>query len=212
MRIAMILRGEPVRALEVCATVLVCAVFYGAVAGSAGEHTIGDRPLQILYTAIKLPLLLGLTFALTLPTFYVINALAGVGEDFPHAMRALLRTHAVMTIVLASFAPVTMFWYFCFAQHDGHILFNAAVFTLASFVAQIILRREYRPLIARNRIHLRLIRAWLVVYAFVGIQVAWVLRPFIGDPGLATQFVRDNAWTNAYVWVARAIVRNLFHG
>src|SRR4051812_43699565 len=139
MRIGMILRNQPVPAAEICAAAQLCAIVYGAVAGSAGEHAIGDRPLQIVYTAIKLPLLLFVTFALTLPTFYVINALAGVGDDFQQALRALLRTHAVMTIVLASLAPITMFWYFCFEEHEGHILFNAAIFTLASFVAQIIL-------------------------------------------------------------------------
>ncbi len=34
----------------------------------------------------------------------------------------------------------------------------------------------------------RLFKVWLVVYAFVGVQMAWILRPFIGDPEL------DFAW------------------
>ena len=46
-------------------------------------------------------------------------------------------------------------------------------------------------------------RTWLLLYAFVGIQTAWVLRPFIGYPGRPTQFFRDNAWGNAYVWLAK---------
>ena len=27
-----------------------------------------------------------------------------------------------------------------------------------------------------------MLRTWLVIYVFVGIQMGWVLRPFIGDP------------------------------
>ncbi len=65
------------------------------------------------------------------------------------------------------------------------------------------LQQSYRPLIERNRKHLMLLRAWLLIYAFVGIQMGWVLRPFIGDPNSPTQFLRDNPWGNAYV--------NLFH-
>ena len=51
------------------------------------------------------------------------------------------------------------------------------------------------------------IRGWLAAYAFVGTQAAWVLRPFIGDPGRPTQFFRHDAWTNAYVWLARTVWR-----
>jgi hypothetical protein len=38
-----------------------------------------------------------------------------------------------------------------------------------------------------------------LIYAFVGIQMGWVLRPFIGQPGVPTTFFRPGAWGNAYV-------------
>ena len=31
-----------------------------------------------------------------------------------------------------------------------------------------------------------MLRAWLGVYAFVGIQMGWVLRPFVGQPDRPT--------------------------
>ena len=34
-------------------------------------------------------------------------------------------------------------------------------------------------------------RVWVVVYAIVGAQMGWVLRPFIGAPGLEFSFLRD---------------------
>jgi len=34
---------------------------------------------------------------------------------------------------------------------------------------------------------MRLLRFWLILYAFVGTQLAWTLRPFFGTPG--TRFV-----------------------
>ena len=50
---------------------------------------------------------------------------------------------------------------------------------------------------------------WLLIYAFVGIQMAWVLRPFIGDPHSPTHFFREGAWGNAYVEIVHIIMRAL---
>ena len=69
----------------------------------------------------------------------------------------------------------------------------------------ILVRRGYRPLIARNPRHRWLVRAWLLIYAFVGIQMGWLLRPFIGAPDQPVQFFRRGEWENAYVIVARMI-------
>jgi hypothetical protein len=65
------------------------------------------------------------------------------------------------------------------------------------------LRRSYRLLIGRDPRHRWLLRVWLVVYSFVGIQMGWNLRPFIGDPDKPVRFFREGVWENAYVAVAR---------
>jgi hypothetical protein len=70
---------------------------------------------------------------------------------------------------------------------------------IACAAAQYVLRQCYAPLIKRDRRHRTILWAWLVVYTFVGIQMAWVLRPFIGNPYEPLQFFRDEAWGNAYV-------------
>ena len=79
------------------------------------------------------------------------------------------------------------------------------MFGCASVTAQWLLRRFYEPLIRRNPRHRTLLRAWLVIYAFVGIQMGWVLRPFIGSPNLPPQFFRQDAWGNAYVRLANIL-------
>jgi hypothetical protein len=80
------------------------------------------------------------------------------------------------------------------------------MFAVASFAAQLLLRRWYRPLVARNSRHRVLLRSWLVIYAFVGIQMGWVLRPFVGHPDAPTRFFRyGSAWGNAYEHVAETL-------
>lgn len=63
----------------------------------------------------------------------------------------------------------------------------------------------YRPLIRRDRRHRVMLWTWLATYAFVGIQPAWVLRPFVGDPGAEVEFFREKIGGNAYVGVYRVI-------
>jgi hypothetical protein len=175
--------------------------FYGAAMGCFGGVG-GSRALQPLYSAVKVPLLLLATFALSLPSFFVLNTLLGVREDFPRVLRGLAATQAGLTVVLASMAPLTAFWYASFGGYRQALAFNAVVFGTASVSGQFLLRRWYRPLVRRNPRHRLLLRAWLVIFAFVGVQAAWVLRPFVGHPAGPTHFFRPDAWGNAYVEVA----------
>jgi hypothetical protein len=184
--------------------VVVFGILYGAVMGSFGG-VFGERFLQVVYSAVKVPLLLMGTFALSLPSFFVVNTLFGLRSDFSYSLRALLATQAGLTIVLASFAPFTVLWYASSSNYRGAILFNTLMFGCASITAQWLLRQFYEPLIKRRPRHRMLLRAWLVIYAFVGIQMGWVLRPFIGSPDAPTQFFRQDAWGNAYVRLANIL-------
>lgn len=195
---------QPMSIATLARTLVIFGAFYGGVMGAFGGLA-GDRIAQVAVSGAKVPFLLLATFALSVPSFYVLNALFGLAADFPYALRALLATQAGLTVILASFAPFTAFWYASSADYDSAVLFNALMFGLASLAAQGLLRRRYQPLIARNRRHRTLVRAWVVIYAFVGIQMGWLLRPFIGAPNQPVQFFRSGTWDNAYIVVARLV-------
>jgi len=197
--------GRPDRRLgDLFASILFFGILYGAVMGTYGGISSG-RLLQVFYSGVKVPLLLLTTFALSLPSFWVLNMLLGLTEDFARVLWALVAAQATLTMVLASFAPLTAFWYVSAEDYHAAILFNAAMFGAASFASQMILRRAYRPLIARNPRHRWMRRLWLVIFAFVGIQMGWVLRPFLGDPTRPVQFFRADSWGNAYEEIAKMI-------
>ena len=186
--------------------VVVFGMFYGAVMGAFTGFDASHR-LQVLYSALKVPLLLQAAFLLALPSFFVLNTLAGLRDDFGEAMRALVATQAGLTIILASLSPLTALWYVSSTDYESAILFNAFMFAVASFAAQLLLRRFYAPLIARSEKHRWLLRAWLIVYAFVGIQLGWLLRPFIGNPHVPTQFFREDMWGNACIQAFKLVAR-----
>ncbi|MFO0807648.1 MAG: hypothetical protein U0746_03410 [Gemmataceae bacterium] len=201
-----LLRGGPAEAtLGRCiACVVGGGAVYGAVMGTFGGFE-GDRPLQIAYSAVKVPMLLGITFLLTLPSFFVLNTVLGLRADFGDVLRAVGAAQAGVAAVLTALAPYTALWYLTSGNYQEAILFNAAMFAVASLTAQALVQRHYRPLVARNPRHRWLMRAWVSVYAFVGVQMGWVLRPFVGSPEEPTRFFRQEAWGNAYVIVAEMI-------
>jgi hypothetical protein len=165
----------------------------------------GERFWQVAISAVKVPFLLLTTFAISVPSFFILNTLLGLRADFAAVVRILLAGQAGLTIVLGALAPYTLLWYASSGEYTWAVLFNGLMFAVASFTAQWMLRGWYRPLIARNPRHRWLLGAWLAVYVFVGIQMAWVLRPFVGEPGSPVEFVRAESWGNAYVVVGRVV-------
>ena len=126
-------------------------------------------------------------------------------------MRALIAAQAGLAIVLASLAPFTLLWYASSADYYAALRFNGLMFAVASLCGQRLLWAYYRPLAGRNATHRKMLWTWLAIYVFVGIQMAWVLRPFVGDPRLPAQFFREHSWGNAYDVVARLIYDAVVH-
>ncbi len=187
--------------------ILLAVVFgpiYGAFMGSY-ELTTPARALQMGFAALKVPLLLCSTTVLCLPAFTVLNTLLGLRKDYGAALRAILCGQAGMSIALASLGLLTRMWYFSVPHYRAALLFNAMMFTLATLAGHLVMLRYYRPLIARHHGHMIALCAWVAMFAFVGIQMGWMLRPFIGTPDLPVMFFRPEPFDNAYVIVARLI-------
>ncbi len=194
----------PWRQLALLVALFGCV--HGAVLGS-----FGGRGLQALYSATKVPLLLSVATAVCLPSFYVVNVLLGLRDDWSAACRAIFAAQGTLAVVLCSLAPVTALLYVSTDHYELAIVGNGAVFAVGTLAAQQTMRLHYRPLVARDRRHALARSAWVALYVFVAIQLAWVLRPFLGAPGLPTRFLREDAWTNAYVAVGQVLAR-LFGG
>ena len=188
--------------------VMLCGFAYGAAMGCFGGID-GDRAWQVVFSAIKVPLLLTATLALSLPSFFVINTLTGLRRDFPEALQALLRGQAGLTVLLASFAPLTLLCNVTATTTQTAVLFSALMFGIATVGGQILLRRYYGTLVERDMRHYLLMRIWGVLYAFVGIQMGWILRPFVGDPHRPVAFFRAGFGENAYVALFQ-LIRHVF--
>ena len=185
-----------VRALAVF---IACGGFYGAV--MATFILAPERALLVLFCAIKVPILFGCTMLLAVPSFYVLSALRGVSNDFGKVFALLLDYQLLVAILLAALAPITALVNLTTPAdgYQGVQFWNSLTFLLAACIAQLKFTARARQLVAKDERHRLLLRLWSIIYAFIGIQMAWTLRPFIGSPDQAIGFFRPGKLDNAYV-------------
>lgn len=193
---------------------------YGLVMGSS--HSLW----QAFASAIKLPILFLLTLAICLPTLYLFNLLCGGQLSVRQALAVVLATITVTSTLTLAFAPITLF--FLITAHSYHffILLNTAVLALTGVVglsflvggirsmnqqalAEPLAADSPQTLVSRPRpVNMRLLQFWIVLYGFVGTQLAWTLRPFHNDPSRPFILLRPVA-SNFYVGVIHTLVQLL---
>jgi len=179
--------------------VAILSPMYGLVMGSFDLSMA--RAMYPLYSAVKMPLMIFATSAVCLPGYVALSTVLGLRSDLRAALRAIVSSQAAFAAVVVSLAPITAFVYVNGVSHRAALLTNGMMFLVATLAAQGILWKRYRPLLMQSRRHVVMMCYWLVAYVFVGIQMGWMLRPFVGTPGFAPSFFREGAFSNAYVVV-----------
>ena len=179
--------SEKMRAMLISS--LAFLALYGAVMGST--HSLW----QALSSAVKLPLLFLATLVVCSPTLYFFNVLFGSNQSLTQNIALTLTAITVTAVLLVSFAPIVMFFLLTTSQYQFFKLLNVAVFAVSGSMGVLFLSQGMRVVsasmkegaIARNRV----LQLWIVVYAFVGSQMAWTLRPFIGAPSIQFELFRQ---------------------
>jgi len=166
------------------------AAFYGLVMGSYQLGAAGGWK-QALASAIKVPCLFMLTLLICLPALYVASALLGSSLNLRQLLGILMAGFLVTTMLLVAFAPITAFFMLS-ARHYAFIkLLNVLFFAIATGTGVGIIIGAVKTIGDQSAAQYRvLLRFWFLIYAFVGTQMAWILRPFVGDPRLGFSVFR----------------------
>lgn len=183
-------------------TGFICSGLYGFMIGYS--HSLP----QAFSSSIKLPLLYNLTLLICCPTLYVFNSLFGSTRSPVQTLAYVLTANAVTALILAALAPVVLYFLFTVKNYQFFKLLNIAVFTLSGLIGVRFLYQasslfpegEEGTRISR----LRFLKFWLVLYALIGSQLAWTLRPFFGAPTLPFEILRG-LQGNFFIDIARSI-------
>lgn len=189
--------GEKIRALSVVA--FLTLALYGLIIGS--QHSL----LQGISSSIKLPILFLLTNAICLPTLFIFGSFFGSKRSALQTAALLLAGTAIIGIVLVGFAPVTVFFIVTTNHYQFLKLLNVAFFTTAGILGIVFFNRflaqstdDVKELVGARK---HFLQFWYLLYAFVGTQLAWTLRPFFGSPNKPFEFLRGlggNFYTDVF--------------
>ena len=189
---------------------ILCAILsaiYGLTMGM--DHSL----LQSVAAAIKLPILFVLTAIICIPSLYTFNVLLGQRFKFLQTVTLMVMTLGTTSILLASLAPIAFFFSLTTPQYSFLLLLHVAIFGLCGVYGVQYLYRGCAYLAFRMEQPLNnlLLRIWIVIYALVGMQLGWRLRPFVGSDGSPFQIFRPDQGGNFYIAVWNAI-SSLFGG
>ncbi len=188
--------------------VVALGVGYGVVMGAMTGIPEGFP--QMLSSAVKTPLLFLLTLAVCYPVLYVVNVVMGSRLSFLQTLALIVMAIAMIAILLASCAPIVLFFTLIGTSYNFLKLLHVAIFGFSGLWAMFGLWRglvamcEHSSLYPRQA--LRILYVWVFVFAFVGTQCAWTLRPFIGSPGAPFEIFRSYSHMNFYEAVMDSMV------
>ena len=162
----------------------------------------------MLSSGFKLPALYLLTLLICLPTLYLFDVIFGSKRTFAQYVALLLASMSMISVMLCGFAPITLFFRLSINDHNFFRLLNIGVFALTGIIGIKFFHKAMISLIDPESESLpnrhKLIRAWLILYGFVGSQLGWTLRPFFGTPGQPFALFREIE-SNFYIEVLKII-------
>ena len=153
--------------------------------------------MQLLAGMVKLPALFLLTLVVTFPSLYVFNALVGTRLGFLAVLRVLVAAIAVNLAVAASLGTILAFFTLSTTSYHFIVLLNVALLAIAGAVGLGFLLKTLQRISATlsaaapgENSGSTIFFIWVIIYALVGMQMGWLLRPFIGHPGAAFEWFR----------------------
>lgn len=161
---------------------------YGLIIGASHSW------MQAASSFFKLPALYLLTLIICFPTLYIFSVIFGSQRSFKQYLTLLMTAEAIMSAILFGFAPVTLFFMISTQSYEFFLLLNVAILSITGFLGIKFFYEGMQllsePEIAGQETRTKLLQFWLILYAFVGTQMGWTLRPFFGSPG-EFQLFRD---------------------
>lgn len=170
--------------------VLILGAYYGAVMGA---FSLFDRGMVwfSLLNMLKVPLLLIGTAALCAPALYVFAIAGGATLGMRPLLAALAAAQVMLVLLLASLSPVVLFFLTTFERYAPVKIVQVLVWAIAGIFALRFLRRllvKIDPALGGKP---GLILIWMLLFGMVGMQGAWMMRPFIGAPNQRPQLFRE---------------------
>ena len=170
--------------------------FYGLIMGSY------NGLYQALTSGLKLWGLFLLTLLICFPSFYIVQIVLGSKIGVKQLLVILLSGLVMVSTIMLAFGPIVIFFQLTGNNYDFLQLLHVGILIFAGvFGMRVVLdalKDACENLEVYPKIGLTVFKVWVVIFAFVGLQLSWNLRPFLGTKDMPFQLLRENTQGNVY--------------
>lgn len=184
------------------AVIVIGAGLYGAAMGW------WRAPEQALYVGLKFSLIILLTTLGNALLNAMLAPLLGLNISLRQSFLAVLMSFAITAAILGAFSPLLAFVVWNAPPMTPDVksttayalikLLHVVVIAFAGIAGNVRLFQLLAQLSGSKRVAKRVLTAWLAVNLFLGSQLTWIARPFIGAPQLPVAFLRDGAFKGSF--------------
>ena len=180
-------------------------LFVAAATGVYGAVLAAWRsPLMAAYVAAKLPVVfVGATLIVSL-FCWMAGLVTGAGLRYREVLEAVFFAMSVAGAIFLALAPVVLFFVFSAAPdsgtheamrfaHSAMMLTHITVMGSAGTVGVALLYKSLRRRVPADCRLVTMMCLWLAAFAVVGCQLGWIMRPLVGSPNIAVEFLRSDA-------------------
>ena len=162
---------------------IICAFtfIYGIVMGS--YHSLP----QSLVSGIKVMVLFLGAIIICFPSFFVIQQVLGSKMNLRQMLIIVLSGFVLTSALALSFSPIIVFFQITGDNYHFLQLLHVSIFVFSGIFGMRLMIDALKFACEKKNIYpqvgVTVFRIWIIIIAFVGIQLAWNLRPFLCEKG-----------------------------
>ncbi len=153
--------------------------FYGVIMGCY------SGVLQAFTAGIKVPILFLLSLVICYPAFFLLQFILGSRMRLGQMTAIILAGFVLTGAIMVSFTPIVIFFVLTGGNYHFLQLLHVGIFLLAGAFGMKSVMDALKYSCDRKNVYPQIgvvvFRFWAVILAFVGIQLAWNLRPFLAE-------------------------------
>jgi hypothetical protein len=190
--------------------IIICAFtfLYGIVMGS--YHSF----LQSVVAGIKLLILFLAAITICFPSFFIIQQVLGSKMSIRQMIIIVLSGLVLTSTIILSFTPIVLFFQFTGGNYHFLQLLHVAIFIFAGIFGLRLMVDALKFACEKKAIYpqigVTVFKIWIIILAFVGIQLSWNLRPFLCNKNEEFKLFRkyEGNFYTAIVYSVQQLVSN----
>ncbi len=162
--------------------IIIICVFtfiYGLVMGS--YHSF----IQSVVAGLKVMFLFLFSLGICFPSFFVIQQVLGSKMSLRHMLIITMSGFVLTSTIALSFSPIIIFFQITGGNYHFLQLLHVAIFIFSGIFGMRLMIEALKFACEKKntypQIGVTVFKIWIIILAFVGIQLAWNLRPFLCD-------------------------------